>query len=314
MASYIKLICIDCDLEQIVEIPPDGGLKCPKCGNFAQIPVQRPVLNVAVEEIVGLHGKEVFNDIERFCSLLVDTLAKKVNLLHYGRELNWIYDLRTNTQNYSNFSVATQADYTGYINPLIEAIFEAVGVETISKKQRGLAYVPPKPPLPHAPLTFSANDFVVDVPHSNKKYKSQTSKPTPAPTPVVNAKSYTLNRFVLPKGNSATINCVLDASISGWDKGNYIVRFRTGYPCSEGENPKDAVLEICRFGTSGSTTIKTGYLNNTHRISASMRTFSASDLMIEFSDGTDAFLVSVPRRERKGLDKLLEIARYNNRT
>ena len=159
-------------------------------------------------------------------------------------------------------------------------------------------------------------DFVVDVPHSNKMVKSQTSKPTPAPTPtpVVNAKSHTLNRFVLPKGNSATINCVLDASISGWDKGNYIVRFRTGYPCCDGENPKDAVLEICRFGTSGSTTIKTGYLNNTRRISASTRTFSASDLMIEFSDGTDAFLVSVPRRERKGLDKLLEIARYNNRT
>ena len=314
MASYIKLICIDCDLEQIVEIPPEGGLKCPKCGNFAQIPVQRPVLNVAVEEIVGLYGKEVFNDIERFCSLLVDTLAKKVNLLHYHSQLNWIDDLRTNTQNYPNFSVVTQADYTGYINPLIEAIFEAVGVETISKKQRGLAYVPPKPPLPHAPLQFRANDFVVDVPHSNKMDKSQTSKPTPAPTPVVNAKSYTLNRFVLPKGNSATINCVLDASISGWDKGNYIVRFRTGYPCSDGENPKDAVLEICRFGTSGSTTIKTGYLNNTRRISASTRTFSASDLMIEFSDGTDAFLVSVPRRERKGLDKLLEIARYNNRT
>jgi hypothetical protein len=261
-----------------------------------------------------LHGKGVFNDIERFCSLLVDTLAKKVNLLHYNRELNWIDDLRTNTQNYPNFSVVTLADYTRYITPLIEAIFEAVGVETISKKQRGLAYVPPKPPLPHAPLKFSANDFVVDVPHSNKKYKSQTPKPTPTPTPVVNAKSYTLNRFVLPKGNSATINCVLDASISGWDKGNYIVRFRTGYPCSDGENPKDAVLEICRFGTSGSTTIKTGHLNNTRRISASTRTFSASDLMIEFSDGTDAFLVSVPRRERKGLDKLLEIARYNNRT
>ena len=314
MASYIKLICIDCDLEQIVEIPPDGGLKCPKCGNFAQIPVQRPVLNVAVEEIVGLHGKAVFNDIERFCSLLVDTLAKKVNLLHYYRELNWIYDLQTNTQNYPNFSVATQADYTGCTNPLIDAIFEAVGVETISKKQRGLAYVPPKPTLPHVPNNFIANDFVVDVTHSNKMVKSQTSKPTPTPTPVVKAKSYTLNRFVLPKGNSATINCVLDASISGWDKGNYIVRFRTGYPCCDGENPKDAVLEICRFGTSGSTTIKTGYLNNTRRISASTRIFSASDLMIEFSDGTDAFLVSVPRRERKGLDKLLEIARYNNRT
>jgi hypothetical protein len=110
------------------------------------------------------------------------------------------------------------------------------------------------------------------------------------------------------------VNCAVEDSTLGWERGQYAVRFRTGYPCAAGENPKDAILEIARFGGSSSVKVKTGYLDTVRRISVMHDTFFSSTLMIDFSDGTEGFLVTVKRSERKELDKMQEIARHNRLT
>ena len=324
MGNYVKLICIDCHLEQIVEIPPEGTLTCPKCGHFAQIPDQHPKLNVAVESVIGFYGKSILDDTRKFCQLLEETLERSGCYI-YLHEAPWFEDLKINPHKYAHLSSATQKDYNGYENHLMEAIYEAIGIETVNKKHRGLAYVPPTPPLPINAKEVSLDGCTIDSTKPKRKTKTVkppapkpalATKPTPvpSPTPVAQSKFPQMQRFVLPKARSATANCVVNATISGWEKGKYVVRFRTGYPCLEGENPKDAVLEICRWESSSSKTLKTAHPSTTRRISASLKTFGASSLMVEFSDGTPSFLADVPRSERKELEQILEIARYNNRT
>lgn len=318
MPNYIKLKCIDCNVEQIVEIPVDGFLTCPKCGRIASIPGPKHLLNLKVEAVINLYGKQILNDIPLFTQLLEDAIAKSgYELSPY--EVEYINDMRNNPQKYAHLATATQQDYDCYNkNALTEAINEALGIETVTKRERGIAYVPPTPVLPTAPIGYGTGVSTEPAPPSKPKAKpTSPAKPKTAPTPAPIASPtvpQNLRRFVLPKGRTAKVNCAVVDSISGWDKGNYVVCFRSGYPCTTGENPQDAVLEISRWDHSGTVSIKTGYLHNVRKISASIRTFSPSDLMVEFTDGTPSLLVSVPRSERKELDRLLEIAYYNGRS
>ncbi len=323
MANYVKLKCIDCNFEKIVEIPADGILRCPKCGHIAVSPSPKGTLALKVESIINLYGKQILDDLPRFCDLLEDALAQAGYVL-YAWEVDYINDLRNNPQKYSNISTATQQDYDCFNkNILTEAIYETLGIETVTKRERGIAYVPPTPPIPSVPASYG-NFSPSPTPQTKPKAKPtppptpkpvSTPKPAPTQTPVASQNANPmLKRFVLPKGKTAKVNCTVEDSISGWDKGRYVVCFRSGYPCVTGENPKDAVLEISHWGSSGTVTIKAGYLHNVRRISATIRTFSPSDLMVEFTDGTPSLLVRVHRSERKELDKLLEIARYNGRS
>lgn len=318
MPNYIKLKCIDCNVEQIVEIPVEGFITCPKCGRIATRPRLKNLLTLKVEAIINFYGKQILNDIPLFTQLLEDAIVKSGQVLS-SYEFTCINDLRNNPQRYASLATATQQDYDCYNkNELTEAINEALGIETVTKRERGIVYVPPTPVLPTVPIGYGTGAFTEPAPPSKPKAKpTPPPKPKMAPTPAPVASPtvpQNLRRFVLPKGRTAKVNCAVVDSISGWDKGNYVVCFRSGYPCTTGENPKDAVLEISRWDHSGTVSIKTGYLHNVRKISASIRTFSPSDLMVEFTDGTPSLLVSVPRSERKELDRLLEIAYYNGRS
>ena len=97
MANYVKLKCIDCNFEKIVEIPADGFLRCPKCGRIAVSPSPKGTLALKVESIINLYGKQILDDLPRFCDLLEDALAQAGYVL-YTWEVDDINDLRNNPQ------------------------------------------------------------------------------------------------------------------------------------------------------------------------------------------------------------------------
>ena len=67
MDKYLKLKCIDCNYEQIMEVPADGFLTCPKCGQMAVSPSPKSKLVLKVESVIQLYGKQILEDIPRFC-------------------------------------------------------------------------------------------------------------------------------------------------------------------------------------------------------------------------------------------------------
>ena len=72
MGKYLKLKCIDCRYEQIMEVPADGFLKCPKCGQMAVRPSPKSKLVLKVESVIQLYGKQILEDLPRFCDLVIE--------------------------------------------------------------------------------------------------------------------------------------------------------------------------------------------------------------------------------------------------
>ena len=320
MEKYLKLKCIDCHYEQVVEVPKDGFLKCPKCGKTAVSPSPKSKMVLKVESVIQLYGKQILEDIPRFCDLVIDALVQD-NYFLYTHEQQNFEELRNAPEEGKRFLAATQESYLNntfvYKNPLTEAIYEALGIETITKRERGIAYVPPAPVMPR--VVFADDSLLAPKPEQKQKSHPK-AKPTPPPPPppasvAPRGNTSEHKRFVLPsKITSAEVHCEVHASSIGWEKGQYKVCFRTGYPCAAGENPKDAILEIARWNGHCYVAQKEGHLDTVRGIFIAHNGFWESSLLIEFSDGKEGFLVTVKRSERKELDKMQEIARHNRRT